>query len=108
MTFPERARAGAVTPMNVPGHKQRQDLTGAVVVVGDVPLYGGLDTIKHAAALLAGAQRRAAGPWGAGPCPVSPPRAAPRQPAPAPAGGPPPRGGVPRPPPPPPPPPPPL
>jgi len=57
-----------VTPMNVPGHKQRQDLTGAVVVVGDVPLYGGLDTIKHADALLAGAQRRAADLWGADWC----------------------------------------
>jgi hypothetical protein len=41
--------------MAVPGHKQRQDLTGAVTV-GDAPLYGGLDTIKHADALLADAE----------------------------------------------------
>jgi hypothetical protein len=33
--------------MSVPGHKQRQHLTGAVVA-GDSLLYGGLDTIKHA------------------------------------------------------------
>ena len=43
----ERAAAGALTPMSVPGHKQRHYLTGAVVA-GDSPLYGGLDTIKHA------------------------------------------------------------
>jgi lysine decarboxylase len=53
--------------MSVPGHKQRQDLTGAVTA-GDVPLYGGLDTIKHADALLAGAERRAADLWGADWC----------------------------------------
>ncbi len=48
--------------MAVPGHKQRQDLTGAVVA-GDAPLYGGLDTIKHADVLLADAQQRAARLW---------------------------------------------
>ncbi len=60
LRFTEQARAGGLTPMSVPGHKQRQDLSGAVVA-GDVPLYGGLDTIKHADALLAEAQRRASG-----------------------------------------------
>ena len=53
--------------MSIPGHKQRQDLSGAVVA-GDVPLYGGLDTIKHADALLAEAERRAARLWGADWC----------------------------------------
>ena len=37
LAFTEQARAGALTPMSVPGHKQRQDLTGAVVA-GDAPL----------------------------------------------------------------------
>src|SRR6266436_9469192 len=67
LSFTAQAAAGELTPMSVPGHKQRQDLTGAVVA-GDVPLYGGLDTIKHADALLAGAQRRAADLWGADWC----------------------------------------
>ena len=42
-----RAQTGQLMPMTTPGHKQRQDLTGAVVA-GDAPLYGGLDSIKHA------------------------------------------------------------
>ncbi len=67
LRFTEQARAGGLTPMSVPGHKQRQDLSGAVVA-GDVPLYGGLDTIKHADALLAEAQRRAAALWRADWC----------------------------------------
>ncbi len=62
-----RAAAGTLTPMSTPGHKQRQDLTGAVVA-GDAPLYGGLDAIKHADHLLADAQARAAALWGAGWC----------------------------------------
>ena len=62
-----RASAGTLTPMSTPGHKQRQDLTGAVVA-GDAPLYGGLDAIKHADHLLADAQARAAALWGAGWC----------------------------------------
>ena len=67
LRFTEAARAGQLTPMSVPGHKQRQDLTGAVTA-GDVPLYGGLDTIKHADTMLAGAERRAADLWGADWC----------------------------------------
>jgi lysine decarboxylase len=63
----EQAAAGLLTPMSVPGHKQRQDLTGAVVA-GDSPLYGGLDTIKHADVMLAGAEARAARLWGADWC----------------------------------------
>jgi arginine decarboxylase len=63
----EQAVAGLLTPMSVPGHKQRQDLTGAVVA-GDSPLYGGLDTIKHADVMLAEAEDRAARLWGADWC----------------------------------------
>ena len=59
----EQAEAGQLTPMSVPGHKQRTDLTGAVTA-GDAPLYGGLDTIKHADHLLAEGERRAAQLWG--------------------------------------------
>jgi arginine decarboxylase len=67
LRFSAQAQAGQLNPMSVPGHKQRQDLTGAVVA-GDIPLYGGLDTIKRADALLAEAEQRAAGLWGAGWC----------------------------------------
>jgi arginine decarboxylase len=67
LRFTAQAEAGLLTPMSVPGHKQRQDLTGAVVA-GDLPLYGGIDTIKHADELLADAQQRAARLWGANWC----------------------------------------
>jgi lysine decarboxylase len=53
--------------MCVPGHKRRTDLVGTVVS-GDAPLYGGLDSIKHADVLRADAERRAAGLWGADWC----------------------------------------
>jgi len=62
-----RAGAGELMPMCIPGHKHRQDLAGAVVA-GDVPLYGGLDTIKHADELRADAEARAAALWGADWC----------------------------------------
>jgi lysine decarboxylase len=67
LDFTARAAAGELTPMSVPGHKQRQDLTGAVVV-GDAPLYGGVDSIKHADVPLADAEARAAALWGADWC----------------------------------------
>jgi arginine decarboxylase len=67
LAFSGQAAAGALTPMSVPGHKQRQDLTGAVTA-GDAPLYGGLDSIKHADTLLAEGERRAAELWGADWC----------------------------------------
>jgi len=67
LNWTEQARAGRLTPMGTPGHKQRQDLTGAVVA-GDAPLYGGLDSIKHADHLRAEAEARAAALWGAGWC----------------------------------------
>jgi len=53
--------------MTIPGHKQRQDLSGAVVA-GDVPLYGGLAPVKAADALVAEAEQRAARLWGADWC----------------------------------------
>ena len=67
LRFTAQAEAGELAPMSVPGHKQRRDLTGAVTA-GDAPLYGGLDTIKHADELLAEAERRAARLWGADWC----------------------------------------
>ena len=67
LRFTAAAEARALTPMSVPGHKQRRDLTGAVTA-GDAPLYGGLDSIKHADELLAEGERRAAQLWGADWC----------------------------------------
>jgi lysine decarboxylase len=57
----------AAAPMSIPGHKLRTDLTGTVTV-GDIPLYAGLAPIKRADALLAQAEQRAAGLWGADWC----------------------------------------
>jgi arginine decarboxylase len=54
-------------PFTIPGHKQRIDLVGTVVA-GDVPLYGGLDTMKLSAGVLARAEHRAAQLWGADVC----------------------------------------
>ena len=67
LRFTAQAETGALTPMSVPGHKQRPDLTGTVTA-GDAPLYGGLDSIKHADELLAEGERRAARLWGADWC----------------------------------------
>jgi lysine decarboxylase len=67
LRFTAQAEEGTLTPMSVPGHKQRHDLTGTVTA-GDAPLYGGLDSIKHADELLAEGERRAAQLWGADWC----------------------------------------
>jgi lysine decarboxylase len=67
LRFTAQAAAGQLTPMSVPGHKQRQDLTGAVNV-GDAPLYGGVASIKGADGVLADAEARAARLWGADWC----------------------------------------
>jgi arginine decarboxylase len=67
LDFTRQAEAGGVLPMSVPGHKQRQDLVGAVVA-GDAPFYGGLDTIKHADNLRVECEGRAAALWGADWC----------------------------------------
>ncbi|MFV0461916.1 MAG: aminotransferase class I/II-fold pyridoxal phosphate-dependent enzyme [Nostocoides sp.] len=55
------------TPFTIPGHKQRTDLVGDVVA-GDVPYYGGLDTMKVSRGALSDAQQRAAQLWGADVC----------------------------------------
>jgi arginine decarboxylase len=67
LDWTRRVQAGELTTMTTPGHKQRQDLVGAVVA-GDAPLYGALDTIKHADRLRALAEGRAADLWGADWC----------------------------------------
>jgi arginine decarboxylase len=67
LDWTRRVEAGELAPMTTPGHKQRQDLVGAVVH-GDAPLYGALDDIKKADVLRADAEARAAALWGADWC----------------------------------------
>jgi arginine decarboxylase len=58
-------RPGA--PFVIPGHKGLAGLLWTElgsVLAGDVPLYGGLDTVKQSGAVLADAQDRAARLWG--------------------------------------------
>ena len=55
------------TPFTIPGHKQRPDVVGDVVA-GDVPLYGGLDTMKVSTGVLSDAEARAAALWDADFC----------------------------------------
>lgn len=57
-------RAAGPVPFGTPGHKQRLDLVGPVVR-DDVPLYGGVDTIRQQAGAIAEADRRLALAWGA-------------------------------------------
>jgi arginine decarboxylase len=57
-------RAMGATPFGTPGHKQRLDLVGPVVR-DDIPLYGGVDTIRQQAGAIAEADRRLARAWGA-------------------------------------------
>ena len=59
----EAVAAGTFHPQSLPGHKQHTDLLGAVVV-GDIPLYNGLGTLRGASGLLERAEARAAGHWG--------------------------------------------
>src|SRR4029079_19182689 len=54
---------GAV-PFGTPGHKQRVDLVGPVVR-DDIPLYGGVDTIRQTRGAIAEADRRLAKAWDA-------------------------------------------
>jgi arginine decarboxylase len=67
LDWTRRVADGELAPMTTPGHKQRQDLAGAIVA-GDAPLYGALAPIKQADALLDDAQARAAELWGADWC----------------------------------------
>ncbi len=62
-----RFRERESRPFTIPGHKHRTDLVGDVVV-GDVPLHAGLDTMSLSGGLLAEAERRAARLWGADLC----------------------------------------
>jgi lysine decarboxylase len=58
-------------PFTIPGHKRRgQALNPALgrLLDADVPLYGGADTVKLTAGVLAEAERRAADLWGADLC----------------------------------------
>ncbi len=57
-------RASGPVPFGTPGHKQRLDLVGPVVR-DDIPLYGGVDTIRQQAGAIAEADRRLARAWGA-------------------------------------------
>jgi lysine decarboxylase len=57
-------RAAGAAPFTTPGHKQRLDLVGPVVR-DDLPLFGGVDTVRQEGGLLAEAERRLARLWGA-------------------------------------------
>ena len=67
LRFSAGTAEGRVTPFTIPGHKQRTNLVGDVVRA-DVPLFGGLDTMRQAEGVLAAAEARAAGLWGADWC----------------------------------------
>jgi lysine decarboxylase len=57
-------RSAGSAPFTTPGHKRRPSLVGSVVR-DDIPLYGGVDTVRQRGALLAQADRRLARLWGA-------------------------------------------
>jgi len=52
------------TPFSTPGHKQRSHLIGPVLR-DDIPLYGGVDTIRQQAGVISAAERKLAALWGA-------------------------------------------
>ncbi|GAA1937419.1 aminotransferase class I/II-fold pyridoxal phosphate-dependent enzyme [Microbacterium aoyamense] len=56
-------RGDRMRPFSIPGHKHRTDLVGDLIV-GDVPMLAGLDTMKQDKGLLADAESRAATAWG--------------------------------------------
>jgi lysine decarboxylase len=57
-------RAADTAPFGTPGHKQRLNLVGPVVR-DDIPLYGGVDTVREHAGAIADADRKLARLWGA-------------------------------------------
>ncbi len=57
-------RDADTAPFGSPGHKQRLNLVG-LVVRDDIPLYGGVDTIRQQSGVIADADRRLARLWGA-------------------------------------------
>ena len=56
LRFTADVRDGRTMPFSIPGHKHRRDLVGDVVV-GDVPMLAGLDTMKQDHAVLATAEK---------------------------------------------------
>jgi arginine decarboxylase len=63
--------SGEITPFTIPGHKRaagRLSLALAAVLAGDIPLYGGLDSVKLSGGMLSDAEARAATLWGADWC----------------------------------------
>src|SRR2546429_4704922 len=70
LRFTAQAEAGLLNPMAVPGHKQRQDLTGAVTG-GGAPPYWAPGTTKHPPPLPPRPPGPAAPPWGGRLGPVS-------------------------------------
>lgn len=56
--------SSGIHPFTTPGHKGSSDLIGTVVR-GDVPLYGGVDTIRARDGRLAAAETKVADLWGA-------------------------------------------
>ena len=66
-----RAVDGTGVPFTIPGHKRRAGRiwpTLGRLLGSDVPLFGGLDSVKNAAATLAAAEGDAAQLWGADWC----------------------------------------
>lgn len=62
-----RLASGELRPFTIPGHKHRTDLVGDLIV-GDIPMYGGLAPIREADTLLRAAEARAAERLGADWC----------------------------------------
>jgi lysine decarboxylase len=58
------SRAADVAPFTTPGHKRRETLVGSLVR-DDLPLYGGVDSVRQQAGLVAAAEARLAALWGA-------------------------------------------
>src|SRR5258708_39710948 len=63
LRFTERAEAGRIAPMSVPGPKQRRDLVGPVGAGGPPP-SGGPDTSKQAPAATGGRRTAPGRAWG--------------------------------------------
>lgn len=63
LRFMQSLDDGQLSLFSIPGHKQRQNLTGSLIR-GDVPLYAGLDTVEPGNGALAEAEAAAAQLWG--------------------------------------------
>jgi lysine decarboxylase len=64
-------RRPPAAPFTIPGHKGRAAALWpelGEILDGDVPMYGGLDTVKKATAAVAAAEAKAAALWGADWC----------------------------------------